>query len=291
MKTKKDIEIQWEANVQEAKKLADKIKGHQMIVAKLALEVCEITWGGHASVGKYTLTRFASETGYRLKLLSTWCAVYRNTYSKLPLEETRLSKYTELLETSFKVKPDASEGEVLEVLNQVKRTRGESANVLRILTTKFRQALYNFEFKNAAETADQKILEELVFYMNRIMANIKKSGRNIKGIDHGISRSVSLRNYISVNRALKGVRPSIGEKFKARVKDKDGHIILISDKDRMIINYLKQNRKYFGPTEIGMKVGKMNENNASAWAYRTLNKLIRTGNIQRNNRGHYRWVE
>jgi hypothetical protein len=73
----------YQENVKEASKLYKQVLANdgelfriKKQIAKLALEVCDIRHGG-MSGNKYTLTRFADDTGISRKTISDWVRVFR----------------------------------------------------------------------------------------------------------------------------------------------------------------------------------------------------------------------
>lgn len=279
----KDIEIKWEENVKEARRYIVDRKNNQMVVARLATEVCEISWGGSAYSGKYTLARFAGETGMKPKQLSQWVGVYKKVYVKLNNKEKESASYTQLAHTACRVSNDAQKSFVNQVFKDV--TSNNLDNRIKSYIKELRSIAHNFEQKKAAEFISMEAMEEIVFYCGIITRNIRKVHPKIKEVNHDIARTTDVRT-VTAAAALGIERNSSGIK----VRDPQGHIIVLTPKDRTVISHMKShNEKWFTPTELGMKLKGLNSNSASAWACRTLNKLVSLDYVQRNKVGHYKW--
>lgn len=80
-------EAKWTETVEKAKAFVLQISKCRLQIAELALEVCDVRWGGGAHwanhEGTYTLKRFAEEIGVNPKTLSNWVRVKRNVMDKL----------------------------------------------------------------------------------------------------------------------------------------------------------------------------------------------------------------
>lgn len=274
-----DIEMLWEKNISEARSIIATTKNQQIKVATLALEVCEISRGGGRR-DLYTITRFAKEIGVNKKTLSTWMSVKKLCVDKLPKNIVYNAKYSDLLRTSILLKNNSSNKEVLKAYEGV--TGGSSIElIVKGYIRELRSLHYNFELKDAANLCDEKILQETLYFCNGIIKKIKESNRNIFPQINGISSKAN-RRFISINEAIGN---------KALTNENNFYVgdIKITQKDMKIINFIKRNKKFHSPTEIGMKLGMHNYNSASTWAYRTLNKLLSLDVVERNKHGHYKW--
>jgi transcriptional regulator with XRE-family HTH domain len=283
--SQKDIEAKWEENLAKAKEFRAEKKLNQMRIAELALEVCEISWGGYHLDQKYTLTRFAKEAGIANKSLSGWCSVRRLVYDKLPPKERDSVSYTKLWHIAKRVNKNTPASTVFEKFEEVTRTDSFENKLLRALAD-LRACSYNFAINGAAEKLSKKTLEEYLFYAEKITKSIKSANRGIQAADHGLAAKNAMVP-IGLATALEIPRGTTGQRYK--VKDAHGEII-ITPKDRDIIQFIQNKDRYFSPTEIGVKLKGHKRDSASAWAYRTLNKLHSLGAVDRNTKGQYRWV-
>lgn len=284
---KVDIDTKWQENVARAKEFCEQKKISQMRVAELALEVCEITWGGYHLEKKYTLKRFADEIGMSMKALSTWCAVRRMVYEKLPKDERDSVTFTKLHHIALRVTKDSTPEFVVEKFKEIAKMDSLENTMLRHLAD-VRSATYNFAVNDAASRLNIKTVEEFLFYAEKIRKCILKEHKGIKPKDHGLCAKNAL-GALSAARAL-GLERGDGE-GSMRLKTSDGHgSITITPKDRDIVQFMKKKDVFWSPTEIGMKLGRHNASSASAWAYRSLNKLQSLGAVERNTKGQYRWI-
>jgi len=96
--------------------------------------------------------------------------------------------------------------------------------------------------------------------------------------------------HISAAKAFGIERNSGAKTVNSLVKDKDGLFIKITPKDREVANYIRAKEQFISPTELGMKIKGHNKSSASAWALRSINKLLSLGMVERNKFGHYRWL-
>lgn len=86
--TETDVEQRWTKYVAHAKTYVKGMNQGRMKIAELAIEACDIQWGGgnhwKKFEGVYTIKRFAAEIGVHSKTLSEWCAIKRLVKDKLP---------------------------------------------------------------------------------------------------------------------------------------------------------------------------------------------------------------
>lgn len=281
-----DKEAKWEENTSRAKDLHATRKHNQMIIAGLAMEVCDISWGGSNKeyANKYTLTRFADEAKINVKTLSNWIALRKKVFDKLPPKERDLT-LTKLQIISKRLAPDSSVEHVYKIMKEV--TSNNQDRTVLALAGSLRSTLYNFTVKDGANSLPIKTIEEVAFYCSAILKCIKLVHPKLKPRDnelvslHAVGAQQSAASALGVQRNYTGIR----------VKDLLGHELTISPKDKSISDFMKRKKKkYFSPTEIGMIVGRHNANSATGWAHRTLNKFMSCGFVERNDKGHYRWI-
>jgi len=283
-----DIETLWQQNVERAKLLYASRHQNQMEIARVALEVCEISWGGTPQTNKFTLLRFAEECGISSRTLSNWVGVRRAVFEKLPPEASSNATFTQLAAISARVKPDAPRSHVFKVYDDLVNVSSVDLKMRKYIGA-LRSTAYNFSRMNAADAIEKNTLEEVLFYAQIIVGAIKKTHPESKPTDHGLASKNKIRG-MSAAQALMLPRNHFGERETVIGRDGSGVEVRITPKDRDIIQFLKKNKgKWLTPTEIGMKLKGHNRNSASAWAYRTVNKFIGTELIERNNRGAYRW--
>lgn len=279
----------WDRNVEKARRLYQNRYLTQMEIAALALEVCEISWGGAKFRKLYTLKKFALDCGIESRTLSNWVGIKVSVYDKLPPEAQAKARFTSMAHTASKVLRDAPSETVYNTYKELTKHKPFDAKMRRYLGD-IRSVAYNFEYAQAAKQCDKETLEEFLFYADKITSNILKECPELKPVSHGISSSVNFTRSQSAAEALNIPRTHLGEKIVGKIKG-DGFEVRVTPKDRDIINYMRKHKnRYHSPTEIGVKLGGHNRNSASAWAFRTINKFTDTGLIERNKKGHYKWV-
>lgn len=277
---KQNKEKQWEENVNEARILIKNYKNSQMRIAKLALEVCEINRGGvKYKDSPFTLKKFAEECGIKPKTLSGWLAVKKNVYDKLDTETRAISSWTTMDMVSRIVTPTESKEKVCKLLKEA-AGRGSLDNTMIKYLLSLKGMVYNFQIKDAANKVKKEILEEILFYIEGVRHSILLS-------DHG---KIEPKNNGYTSRYHKGSVRIGGRRagsITGYVEDEYGKILL-KDKEQAIFDYMvMKKRKSYTPTEIGKEVGKHNDNNASAWAHRSLQKLMAAELVERTPQGHY----
>lgn len=285
-----DIDSKWEENVAIAKQAISGRNTQQMKIAELALEVCEISYGGGHMVGKYTLKRFAEEVGMKTKTLSNWVAIKRMVYDKLSPENRINASYTRAAHVSSRVSPKATSAHVNKVYQELNEANPMETKMIRYLYD-FRSAAYNFETKNAAGVLSKKVLQEYLFYCQVIERAVHRKYKNIRAKNNNISHLASFKTVSAASACLvSGKRNSESRVAIQWVDSKSGGRIAISPKDRDIVNYLKKKAgKFVSPTELGVKIKGHSKSSATAWAGRTIAKLLELELIERNKFGHYAW--
>lgn len=284
MNKKHDVEFKWRANVEKARDAYRMRNLNQMHIAKLALEVCEITRGGAKMHGKYTIKRFAEEAGISAKILSGWIAVRRLVFERIPENLRRDVTYTKFAHVALRVTKDMPQEQIEKIFKKMVHGSEIEQRLQRSLRY-LRSIAYKFEVDKAADKAEQETLEEVYFYSSIIRLHIKKVHPEIKAMNHGIAAKNDLR-MITASKAFDD--PSLITGKGIYVTDM-GMRVRITPKDRDIANFMKTKNKFFSPTEIGQMVGGFSTKSATAWAGRTITKLISLDMIERNKYGHYRW--
>lgn len=284
MEKKIDIEAKWNENVALAKQTMHKRNANQMYIANLALEVCEITMGGPASDGRFTLKRFSDEAGCSPKSLSAWIGVKKLVYDKiLDNEYKSIAKYSDLAHVATKVSRLDSPEKITTMLSKVINSDRTGTNI-RMYLNVLRTINNTFRNDDKAKKIEKNTTAEILFYSKKIQQAIKSQCPRIKPADHNLAYGVRLNN-VSASKAF-----AQSETKSVLTKDKDGQTLKITSKDRAVLNFIKKQNGFVSPTEIGMKIGGHNNNSASTWACRSLNKLMSLEMVNRNKFGHYKFV-
>lgn len=267
---KKTTEKQWTDAIAKAKHLYSTSDTLQMEIATIATNVCEITWGGVQHKDKYTLSKFAKETGIHFKTLSRWVAIKRAVFDKIKRRELKKTSFTTLARVAVIADKDATSDRIEALIAQEskdtidKRIIGYLANMASLY--------YSLESDSGALTCNEETIEETLFYLGACLDCIKRERPKVIAKDNNLVRafrrnlSVSAANVLGVER---------------------NHDLSLSAKDMDIVKYLLKNEGPFSPTDIGMKVGQHNRSSASAWSLRTLTKLVYAGFLIQNERKLY----
>ncbi len=278
----KDFEQKWSEAIVKAKGMVTVKVKNQMMIAEVALSVCEISWGGGHMAGKYTLTRFAGEVGICSKTLSHWCAVRRNVYESLPKKDLDRLSFTKISHISAIAGPKAEKKDLEAAYEKVVHTDSYDSKMRRRIF-ELRTVSYNFTQQNAAMKCNKDTLQEILFYTTSINREILAQYPDLKPKSHGIASMRIMGSTIA--KAVAGARK------KSSVVSTDNGEVTISPKDRDVAQWLEKHGKFAGPTEIGKKAGKQSENAAAAWALRSLVKLVEAQIVERDPRGNYRFIE
>lgn len=263
MKKDVDIEKKWKENIEEAKTIIGAKNYSQMEIARLCLEVCEITRGGNSkSDGFFTIKRFAKESGITAKTLSAWVCVYRNVYKKLDVDLKVTSSYTALAIVTKMVSADERPEVVRKKVRDYINLDDFDARLLRYCG-QLRGLAHNFESKDAVNRAKIETLEELAFYCEMIMNHIKRARRGVKPKFNGVSSNYDLKSGLNANGSVSG------REFR---KDKDGFRVSISNNDKKILEHLKS-LKEATPTVLGQFTGGKTPMARKLSALRSLKKL------------------
>lgn len=270
-----DKEFKWEENVSRAKQLYSGRNKMQMEIAKLAMEVCEITRGGSIH-GLFTITKFAEESGISPKVLSNWMAVRKLVFNKIPPEKTYNSSYTDLAHVALRVKPNFTNSQVERKFDEL-MVNSVDKQMLKYIGA-LRSILANFRDKDAANKCQTKTLQEIKFYNNQIDKHLK----DIKPENNGLAAANTIKNVSCINKALE----NNGYGFVIR----NGSKVKINEKDKQVINILKRSKKFLSVREIVSSMGgNVKGGPEKCSAIRTIHKLNSLGYLKRNASRHYCW--
>jgi hypothetical protein len=117
-----DPKKKWEELVNRAKAKIKTMHKARMEIAEIAVEACDILWGGGAHWNKFkgvhTLKDFAKEAGIHYKTLAQWVRIKRNIKDKLPPSVWQDDKYMIAMRADRKVKRDMNSKEVQRIYEQ-----------------------------------------------------------------------------------------------------------------------------------------------------------------------------
>jgi hypothetical protein len=271
MKTPK----KWTVNVSLASKLVGNKnkKESQMRVVDLALEVCEITWGGKQERTKPTLKEFAHEIGVNYKTLSNWAAIKRNVYDILDEDLRARTTMIAMVTATRRLGVQARKSDVNRVVRSLLEEAGPDNRVITYVSN-VRSLLVNVQDPVKLALIKKPTLEEIKWYCQQLIQAIDANvDSKIVGRDHGLISDNSNR-FVSTARAG-GV----------------SRVWRMNENDKKVLDFLHQNHdKAFNTIDISRLVfkGKTPMANKLA-AMRSLTKLKDMGHIARDERLLFRF--
>jgi len=166
----KSAESKWAEYVNRAKTFVKKMNYHRMKVAELALEACEIKWGGSNVSGK-TLRDFAREIGVHYKTLHRWVCLKRDVKDKLPEGMYREDDFMALQRTENKVRTNTNPEKVTEIYDR-ESSRSQHQYILAQLIKRVKTGRYFIVHKAEFDRLGTDELEELKILCNDIRMKI-----------------------------------------------------------------------------------------------------------------------
>lgn len=173
-------EDKWREYVNRAKSFVKQMNKLRMGVAKLALEACDIQWGGGGHwknfEGQRTIKHFAEEIGVHHKTLCQWVAVRRDVVDKLPPGLYVEENYAAALRVRNKVKKSTPQKKV-EELYETEISRGGDSYILHQFIKRVKTGHYFITEKANYKKLAKDDLEELeqlcAGILKRVRAEIK----------------------------------------------------------------------------------------------------------------------
>lgn len=256
----------WNENVEKARLLISDRKRNQLAVATLALEVCEITWGGSGHRDGRTLKDFANETGIKYKTLSSWIGTKVNIYDKLKGDLKAKAKWSDLTVASRICGVEASPTEVQKKVGEIVYGSATDTRILKYLQT-MRSIYRNMQNESAVLLCKKETLQEIKWFAEQIIAEIdRNASERIEAEDHGLC------SVYSPSTTGSGAAVSLGLSRAWRLKEKD----------HAILNAMKKNKLCGSAADIGAVAFKEdNKNTAKLRAMRSLTKLVTMGRVVR----------
>lgn len=267
------INQKWDHNIDLAKKLLSQKKYSQMQVADLALEVCEITWGGSSkSMKMKTLTEFAKEIGVNAKTLSNWVGIKKNIYDKLTPDLKINSKMTHLIMAAKSVSTKCSVKEAVDAVSRIVYTSGPDMRLIKYLAN-LKSIHTNMQNEGLVLLCKEKTLAEIKYYCHETIKTIdKNAGKKIVAADHGLCSAkthfVSAASTMGVSRVWK-----------------------MNESDKAVLDFMTKKKSLsHGVVNIGRNVFKepgITPTAAKLRTIRSLNKLREMGLVSRDEFNQY----
>jgi hypothetical protein len=129
------MEARWKKYIADAKKHVSNISNSRMETARIAVEACDIHYGGgdhwKKFDGVYTLKRFAHEIGINEKTLYGWVGIYQNVFAKLGALENGKGGFEAARRVMNKVNRHTSADEVKRLYKVELNTSQDREHLLR----------------------------------------------------------------------------------------------------------------------------------------------------------------
>lgn len=260
----------WERNIEMARSLLKDRKRSHMEIARLALEVCEITWGGGNKEGHKTLRSFAKEIGINEKTLSQWVAIRRNIFEKLPDELKVKARMMDLYLAARTVGSNCKPEEAIKAVSSVVYSAGPDIKIMRYLES-LNTISHHMANEATVMQCKQELLEQILYVCSYIINRIKENGpQNLKPRNHDL-------------------RVSRAGTMKAAASLGVSRVWKMKDHDFAVLNYLKSQNDFVPLFKIySSALPKIQKNTAKLRALRSLNKLSSMGYVLRDTNGYYR---
>lgn len=266
----------WDQNIDLAKTLLKGRRVQQMQVAELALEVCEVTWGGNNKSkemnGMKTLKEFAAEIGMSAKTLSGWCAVKRNVFDKLSPDLKTKVKQSQLTFAARKINGQSTYKDVNEVVGNLVYSSNPDMRIMRYLDY-LNSLISNLSDETKVPFIKRKLLEQVKWQTKEIIRIIDSCEQApVKAVNHDMRPALSS--------STGGLNESFGTSRAWKMRDND----------KAVLDFLKRNNeKPLSTMFIGGKCFKNeNINTAKLRAIRSLTKLKSMGLVLRDEFGSYK---
>lgn len=272
-------QLTWKQAVEQARVLVVQKRTNQMKIAALALEVCEITHGGHYKSRGYTMAKFAQEVKLNYKTLSNWIFIYKSVYVKAPYKLRDQASFVKLQSVARRITKDTKSSDIPKMLlDEMSRNKIDSLMVDYIRNFRSLVACLN---KPNIWDCDIKTLEEARWYVVQADLRFKEMAKlkPIAVMNHGI---LSTRGQ-SASSALAAFRTDA--QYAA---GEFGNKIKISEVDKQVYAFMKMHRKKsFGPTDLGSIFKEGNDNTRKLKALRALQKLLDLDLVKKDEQGKY----
>lgn len=155
----------WAECVQQAKSLVKKYEDVKMDIAELAMKACsDAEVKGHKL--KYTVSRFANETGLNPATLQTWVEA-RRVIIRLPVDKRGYS-ISHYREVAKQIPDDASDAQIERQLNRVVRKHQDRNYKFVMYTAKLKSLLKNARDEESVKQCDDDVIEEILHLCSEV---------------------------------------------------------------------------------------------------------------------------
>lgn len=261
--------LDWHTAITQAKGLLGGRRVNQMRVAEIAMQVCEISWGGAKPEGR-TLTDFAKEIGVNQSTLSNWVSIRRRVYEKLNPELRAKATTHTLIQAARCVGEKATSLEINKAVGDLVYDYSPDRKMLSYLRH-LRSISSCMNDGSSIFLCKKQTLEEIKFFASRIIEALERDGpKGLKAKDNGLCG-------IACSNTLGAANGSVSRSWR------------MSEQDREVYDYIRAQTDKKTPIQVGRAVMKQDGPSlARQRCLRSLVKLEQMGLVVREAHGAFR---
>ena len=159
-----DDEIRWQKCITRAKSIKEMVRNNRLLLADIALEACDIIWGGGGHWNNYsrqrTVSDFGAAIGINAKTLYEWINVKQHVVNKLKRGDYSAPKLWKILRAvQEKVNKDTDPATVQEIYNRELSRDGPNLQIKRVIRST--KSTKHFVTKTDLSEIHKEDLEEL----------------------------------------------------------------------------------------------------------------------------------
>jgi len=157
-------ELRWQKCIERAKSIKEMVRNNRLILADIAMEACDIVWGGGGHWNNYseqrTVNNFGAAIGVNAKTLYEWIRVKKFVVDKLPPADYSAPKLWKILRAvQEKVTRDTESDKVQEIYQRELTREGPNLQIKRVI--KATKSTKQFVKKTDLSVIHKEDLEEL----------------------------------------------------------------------------------------------------------------------------------
>ncbi len=165
----------WHRCIEKAKRIKDMVKNNRLILADIAIEACDIVWGGGAHWSNFskqrTIIDFSKMIGINQKTMYEWIKVKTHVVNKLAPGDYSNPKLWKILRAvQDKVNKDTVPSVVQEIYLKELRREGPNAKIKHVL--RVTKNVKHFVSKNDLSSIHKEDLDELKTTCEAITAKL-----------------------------------------------------------------------------------------------------------------------
>lgn len=164
---------QYKQYVKEAKEILRLAKYKQMEIARLALLVCDIHWGGRSKDTDISVNRFAKDIGTEKKTLHQWISMRRRVLNNLDPEISRNLSYDNIVMIYKKTKANMTAKDIRLMTKEVLEMPQNLKRFIKY-TSHAKSILFNSKRPDRLELVNNEKIEEMISHCSGIAAVLKE---------------------------------------------------------------------------------------------------------------------